>query len=87
MIDTSILTYAILYITFSIILIWKTNLLMLETKRIWVLLPFFIFGILICFRAVFIFYSLFEKFVWVFIELVSLISLIWIFINLWRETK
>ena len=85
MIDVSILIYTILYITFSIILVWKTNLLMLETKKIWILFPFFIFGITICFRAVFIFYSLFEKTIWVSIEFVALVCLIWIFIILWRR--
>lgn len=87
MMDASILVYMSIYLIFSIILIWKTSLLMLEIKKIEILLPFFIFGILICFQAGFIFYSLFERFVWASIEIIFLVSLIWIFIILWRENK
>lgn len=87
MIDSSILTYVLIYLFFAIILIWKTYLLMLEARKISVLLPFFFISIATCFQAAFIFYDLFEWFIWGFIEFTFLTSLIWIFAILYWRNK
>ena len=84
---TTIWVDVFLFLTSSMILIWKTNLSMLEIRKIWVLSPFYVFGILICFKAIFVFFELFENIVWGFLEMTFFMSLVLVFIILRRENK
>lgn len=81
----SISPNVIVYLFASIILIWITSLTMIDKKKIILLLPFWIMGVLFSFQSGFIFYSLFKQIAWFFIEIVMLVCLLWIFIILRRE--
>ena len=72
-------------IFFSIIVIWKTTLTMIEKKKILFFMPFFIFGLALSFYAGFYFYEVYDKIFWLFYELLLLIAITWIFIILRRE--
>jgi len=75
----SILTYIMLYLLFSVALIWETSLAMLKKRKITPFLPFLLLGILASFQAASIFYDLFEKVIWGFIEFAFMANLIWVF--------
>ncbi len=72
-------------IFFSIIIIWKTTLAMIEKKKILFFMPFFIFGLALSFYAGFYFYAIYDKIFWLFYELLLLVAIIWILINLRRK--
>ncbi len=75
-------------IFFSIIVIWRTTLAMIENKKILFFMPFFIFGLTISCYAGFYFYAVYDKIFWLFYELLLLIAIIWILINLrWKDDK
>ncbi len=69
-------------IFFSIIILWRTTLAMIEKKKILFFIPFFIFGRALSFYASFYFYAIYDKIFWLFYELLLLVTIIWIFINL-----
>ncbi len=72
-------------ICFSIIVIWRTTLAMIEKKKILFFMPFFLFGLALCFYAGFYFYAVYDKIFWLFYELLLLTAITWIFINLRRK--
>ena len=72
-------------IFFSIIIIWRTTLAMIEKKKILFFMPFFIFGLALSFYAGFYFYAVYDKIFWLFFELLLLTAIIWILINLRRK--
>ncbi len=72
-------------ICFSIIVIWRTTLAMIEKKKILFFMPFFIFGLALSFYASFYFYAVYDKIFWLFYELLLLIAITWILINLRRK--
>ncbi len=72
-------------ICFSIIVIWRTTLAMIEKKKIVFFIPFFIFGLALSFYAGFYFYAIYDKIFWLFYELLLLTAITWIFINLRRK--
>ena len=76
--DTTILIAIIMEIIFSVIILWKTTLIMIEKKKIPSFAPFFIVGVAFCFYASFIFYEIYETTFWMFYELLLLTSVIWI---------
>ena len=69
----------------SIILIWQTTEAMIKRKKIVLFLPFFIAGILFCFRAAFLFYEFPPTLFLGPLKSLFLIILIWIFIIIRRE--
>ncbi len=71
-------------IFFSIIVIWKTTLAMIEKRKILFFTPFFIFGLALSFYAGFYFYAVYDPVFWAFYELLLLTSIVWILINLRR---
>lgn len=71
-------------IFFSIIVIWKTTLAMIEKKKILFFMPFFIFGLALSFYAGFYFYAVYDPIFWAFYESLLLIAIIWILINVRR---
>ena len=71
-------------ICFSILVIWRTTLAMIEKKKISFFIPFFIFGLSLCFYAGFYFYAVYDKIFWLFYELLLLVALALIFIVLRR---
>lgn len=71
-------------IFFSIIIIWRTTLAMIEKKKILFFTPFFIFGLALSFYAGFFFYAVYDLIFWLFYESLLLIAIIWILINLRR---
>ena len=68
---------------FSIIILWKTTLIMIEKKKILFFMGFFIFGFALCCYAGFYFYEAYDKIFWLFYELLLIASIVWIFVNLW----
>ncbi len=71
-------------IFFSIIVIWRTTLVMIEKKKILFFMPFFIFGLALSFYTGFYFYAVYDPIFWTFYESLLLTSIIWILINLRR---
>jgi len=69
----------------SIIIIWQTTEAMIKKKKIVLFLPFFIVGILFCFRAAFLFYELPPALFLGSLKILFLIILIWIFIIIRRK--
>ncbi len=72
-------------IFFSIIIIWRTTLVMIEKKKILFFMPFFIFGLALSFYAGFYFYAIYNKILWLSYELLLLVAIIWILIIIRRE--
>lgn len=71
-------------IFFSIIIIWRTTLVMIEKKKILFFMPFFIFGLALSFYAGFYFYAVYDPIFWLFYESLLLAAIIWILLNLRR---
>ena len=70
---------------FSIIILWRTTLAMIEKKKILFFMGFFVFGLALCFYAGFYFYGVYDKIFWLFYELLLLVSIILIFVSLRRR--
>ena len=70
---------------FSIIILWKTTLIMIEKKKILFFMGFFVFGLALCFYAGFYFYEVYDKILWLFYELLLIVSIILIFVSLRRK--
>lgn len=85
--DTTILISVIMEIIFSVLIIWKTILVMIEKKKISLFMPFLIVGVAFCFYSSFILYGIYETVLWIFYESLLLISLIWISMIVRRKTK
>lgn len=70
---------------FSVILLWQSVRSMLSGRSIIDFLPFFILGFAISFyTAALIFMSEFDYISWIF-HYVVFVTLVWIFINFWRD--
>ena len=65
----SITLYIYVLLISSILLLWKTILVMIRKKKIAIFLPFFITAIFMCFNAAFSFYELFYNFIGGFMEI------------------
>ena len=76
-----------IYLTVSIIIIWKSTTAMLKKKRIGLFLPFFAVGILFCFNSAFIFYELPPKYFFAASKFLLLLILLWILIIIRRENE
>ncbi len=72
-------------IFFSIIIIWRTTLAMIEKKKILFFTPFFIFGLALSFYAGFYFYAIYDKIFWLFYEFLLLVAIAFILINLRKK--
>ena len=73
------------FLLVSITIVWQATEAMIKKKKIILFLPFFIAGLLFCFRAAFIFYELSFVLFLGSLKILFLIILIWIFIIIWRE--
>ena len=72
-----ILLMMVIQLIFSITILWKAGLLAIKKKKISLFLPFLVIGILFGLSASFIFHNiLFDRFVWIGIELSFFIALI-----------
>lgn len=85
MLNTALLL-AITTMAFSVIVLWVTIHNMLSGKSIKNFLPFFLLGIILSFYAGAIMFELFFSSIWVVLESMILLSLVWIFINIWRQS-
>jgi len=74
----------IIFLLTSVIVLWKTVSSMIDRKRITAFLPFLIIGILMLFRAAFVFYELFDVLVWSILKYLNIIFMTWILIYLVR---
>ena len=73
-------------ILFSAIIFWISAHSMILKKSISDFLPFFFIGIILSFSTGFLFFEYFENWSWFLIEFTILVNLVWIFINLWRNS-
>jgi len=76
-----------IYLTVSIIIIWKSSNAMIGKKRIGLFLPFSIVGILFCFNSAFIFYELPPRYFFAASKFLLLLILLWILIIIRRENE
>lgn len=76
------LIFSLLGILTSIILIFSTTYLMVNKRRTLFLMPFFLMGILLCFRSSFSFYGIFSQKIWLITELSWAILFFWLILNL-----
>jgi len=79
------IVYTVLHMIFSILILWKTSLMMIDKKRIIIFLPFVLVGFLFTFKSAFTFFGLFNTIVWVYVEVIYSIVFIWLLINIWRN--
>jgi len=77
----------IIFLLTSVIVLWKTVSSMIDRKRVAAFLPFLIIGILMLFRASFVFYELFDVLVWSILKYLNIILMAWILIYLTRREK
>lgn len=86
--------HVVVYLVFSIFILWKASLLMIERKNIALFLPFYLVGIVLCFKAGLIFYlpenpsfndAIMAQFGLMVARVFLAIALIWIFIIFWRK--
>lgn len=87
MMDITILVAVFMQVIFSIIILWKTILIMIEKKKIFPFMPFLIVGVAFCFYTSFIIYGIYETTLWIFYESLLLMSLIWIVMIVRRGMK
>lgn len=80
-----IMIYVATLVIFSILIFWKTVLNMIEKKKIFEFLLFFIIAIFICFDAALSFYGLFYEYIWTIMQLLYLGVFIWILIFIREE--
>jgi len=74
MINPSVIVYLIL----ALVIIWKASIAMIEKKRIFLFLPFFIIGILFCFQSASLFHEIPPQLILGPIKFIFLFILIWI---------
>lgn len=70
---------------FSIIIMWESFQSMIHGKSIKNFLPFFCLTLALSFYAGAISFELFFNSLWAILESAILLSLVWIFINIWRN--
>lgn len=80
MTEFSVILSIMVYIVFSIMIIWGTSLLIIEKKKITPFLPFLLIGFTFCFYAAFIFYDILNGSIGLILEMMCSISLIWIIV-------
>jgi len=69
----------------AILILWILTNLMIKTKKISILLPFFFSSILLGLSAGFSFYGVFDQKVWFVLEFSWGILFFWIFIIIWGK--
>jgi hypothetical protein len=86
--------HVVLYLVFSVFILWKASLLMIEKKNIALFLPFFLVGIVLCFKAGLLFYLPQNPSLYAIVmtqlgllaaRIFLAIALIWLFIIFWRK--
>lgn len=75
----------IVYLIMSIIIIWRSTIIMIEKKKILLFLPFFILGILFCLNASFLFFNIPAEIFLGGSKFLFLFILIWIVIIIRRQ--
>lgn len=78
MINLSLIIYLATTLFSAIILIWITNLAFIEKRKIFPFLPFFIIGLAFCVNATLVFFKIYLNWVWLFLESIVFIMLVWI---------
>jgi hypothetical protein len=82
-----VLSLVVITFLFSGIILWVSLENMISKKSISSFLPFFFLGLVLSFYAATIAFELFFTSVWALLESSVLLSLVWIFINIWRNNK
>ena len=84
-IEIGVLVLSIIYVVFAILILWKTSLLIIETKNMSLFLSFVFVSVAICFAAAFTFHSIFIQWFWMFVELLFVLFLLWVLAILRRK--
>lgn len=81
-----VLPMVVMVFLFSGIILWASMRSMISKKSISSFLPFFFLGFVLSFFAVSMAFELFLTSVWILLESSILLCIIWILINIWRES-
>ncbi len=66
----------------AVFLLWLSTNLMLTKRKIVLILPFFVSGVLLCLNTGLGFYDFFDQKIWFIVEFGWAILFLWIFLNL-----
>ena len=84
--EYEVISLGLTSILFSGIILWISAHSMLSKKSIQDFLPFFFIGVTLSFYAGFLLFEYFYNWLWSLVEFAILVNLVWIFINLWRNS-
>lgn len=77
---------AVTVLLFSLITLWMSEKEMISRKSIRSFLPFFLLGFILAFYGAAILFEFFFNVTWFFLEFMIFASLIWILVDIWRES-
>lgn len=78
----NLIFFILIELTSSIVLIWKTAVIMIEQEKIIKFLPFFAAGIIMGFDAAFVMHQIYLNIAWLWIEISYILAISFILINL-----
>lgn len=70
-----VIVYVAVEIIFAIILMWEATISMVEKKNIWKFSPFFVKSIARLYDAAFVLNLVYMQFAWLFVEILSVLSI------------
>ena len=71
----------------AIVLMWNVSIMMINSKKMWTFLPFFVVSISYCINAAFNFYEINDQRLWFIPELILAICFWWVLIILIRKNN
>lgn len=81
-----VMLLAISMFVFALVILWISVKNMISRKSIYSFLPFFLLGFILSFYGSVIIFELFFDVIWMIFESMVFVVLLWIFINIWRES-
>jgi len=77
----------VIFLIINILLVWQSTEYIIEFKRIWIFLPYLIFGVISMFVFALILNEIYNTVIWNIVQIISVINIFFMYYVIYLEVK